>query len=111
MSDFRERLRLLTINDQHLVASGPGPASPSLDRRTAALGRLAALMASGGAVPSYGELVDDALGEGATADEIVDLLVAVIAVVGLPRVVAEAPKVALALGYDTDEAFEQRSGL
>jgi hypothetical protein len=43
---------------------------------------------------------------GATAAEIVDVLVGVIPVVGLPAVVATAPKLALALGYDTDEALE-----
>ena len=41
---------------------------------------------------------------GATTAEIVDVLVGVIPVVGLPAVVATAPKLALALGYDTSEA-------
>jgi hypothetical protein len=40
---------------------------------------------------------------GATAAEIVDVLVGVIPVVGLPCVVAAAPKLALALGYDFDD--------
>jgi hypothetical protein len=43
---------------------------------------------------------------GAAAAEIVDVLIGVIPVVGLPRVVAAAPKLALALGYDLDEALE-----
>jgi hypothetical protein len=34
----------------------------------------------------------------------------VIPIVGLPIVVATAPKLAMALGYDTNDAFEQRSG-
>ena len=34
------------------------------------------------------------------------MLVGVVPVVGLPCVVAAAPKLALALGYDTDEALE-----
>jgi 4-carboxymuconolactone decarboxylase len=58
-------------------------------------------------VPSYGELVDAALDAGATPAEIVDVLVRIIAVVGAPCVVAEAPKLALALGYDVDAALEQ----
>ena len=64
----------------------------------------------GGAVPSYSALADAAIDRGATVAEIVEVLVEVISVVGLPRVVAEAPKLALAVGYDTDEAFEARSG-
>ena len=77
-----------------------------LDPKTLALVRLAALVAVGGAVPSYGAHADAAVNAGATAAEIVDVLVGVIPVVGLPAVVATAPKLALALGYDTDEALE-----
>ena len=35
------------------------------------------------------------------------MLIGIVPVVGLPRVVAAAPKLALALGYDIDEALEQ----
>ena len=72
--------------------------------------RLAALVAVGGAVPSYGAQADAAVGAGATAAEIVDVLVGVVPVVGLPSVVAAAPKLAMALGYDIDEALEHQSG-
>jgi len=74
--------------------------------KTLALVRLAALVAVGGAVPSYGAHADAAVDAGATAAEIVDVLVGVIPVVGLPAVVATAPKLAIALGYDTREALE-----
>jgi alkylhydroperoxidase/carboxymuconolactone decarboxylase family protein YurZ len=74
-----------------------------LDPRTLALVRLAALVAVGGAVPSYGAQADAAVDAGATVDEIVDVLVGVIPVVGLPCVVAAAPKLALALGHDVDD--------
>jgi alkylhydroperoxidase/carboxymuconolactone decarboxylase family protein YurZ len=47
---------------------------------------------------------------GATAAEIVDVLVGVIPVVGLPAVVAAAPKLAMALGYDTDALEHQSDG-
>jgi hypothetical protein len=46
---------------------------------------------------------------GATAAEIVELLVGA-PIVGLPRVVKAAPKLAAALGYDIEEALEQQSG-
>ena len=44
---------------------------------------------------------------GATAAEIVDVLVGVIPIIGLPSVVATAPKLAMALGYDTSDALKQ----
>ena len=105
--DYTDRLRLLALNDaQFAPACAACLDAQALDARAVALVRLTALIASGGAVPSYGELVDAALDAGATAAEVVDVLVCAIPVVGLPRVVAEAPKLALALGYDTDEALE-----
>ena len=58
----------------------------------------AALVAVGGAVPSYGAQADAALSAGATAAEIVDVLVGVVPIVGLPCAVAAAPKLALAHG-------------
>jgi 4-carboxymuconolactone decarboxylase len=72
--------------------------------------RLAALIAVGGAIPSYGAQADAAASAGATAAEIVDVLVGVVPVVGLPSVVAAAPKLAMALGYDIEAALEYQSG-
>ena len=106
--DYTERLRRLAINDAGFAddgVDGAGVESEELDLKTLALVRLAALVAVGGAVPSYGVRADAAVGAGATAAEIVDVLVSVIPTVGLPRVVAAAPKLAMALGYDTDDAF------
>jgi 4-carboxymuconolactone decarboxylase len=107
--EYKERLRRLALNDP-LFARGDdvaGVAGPNLDPKTLALIRLAALIAVGGAVPSYGPLVEDAVEAGASSSEIVDVLVGVIPVVGLPSVVAEAPKLARALGYDIEEALER----
>ena len=87
-----------------------GVESGELDPKTLALVRLAALVAAGGAVPSYGAQADAAVNAGATAAEIVDVLVGVVPIVGLPCVVAAAPKLAMALGYDTDDALEPQSG-
>ena len=103
--DYTERLRRLAINDARFAAGAASASSESqeLDPKTLALVRLAALVAVGGAVPSYGAQADAAVGAGATAAEIVDVLVGVVPVVGLPRVVAAAPKLALALGYDIDD--------
>jgi alkylhydroperoxidase/carboxymuconolactone decarboxylase family protein YurZ len=108
--DYTDLLRRLALHDERLAAdvlgadgaSLPGR-SLSLDPRTLALVRLAALVAVGGAVPSYSAQADAAVDAGATVDEIVDVLVSVTPVVGLPRVVAAAPKLALALGHDVDD--------
>ena len=111
--DYTERLRCLAINDARFAAAGvdgAGVESGELDPKTLALVRLAALVAAGGAVPSYGAQADAAVNAGATAAEIVDVLVGVVPIVGLPCVVAAAPKLAMALGYDTDDALEPQSG-
>ena len=51
-----------------------------------------------------------ALGAGATADDIVDTLIAVAPIAGGVRVVAAAPALALAIGYDIDAALEAYNG-
>jgi alkylhydroperoxidase/carboxymuconolactone decarboxylase family protein YurZ len=51
-----------------------------------------------------------ALAAGATEDEIADILVAIAPVTGLSRVVAAAPEVAIALGYDIAAALEEPGG-
>jgi 4-carboxymuconolactone decarboxylase len=110
--DYTERLRRLAINDPHGAeesAAGAEARPRDLDPKTLALVRLAALIAVGGAVPSYGAQADAAVDAGATAAEIVDVLVGVIPIVGLPIVVATAPKLAMALGYDTDDDLASQS--
>jgi 4-carboxymuconolactone decarboxylase len=110
--DYVEVLRRLSINDEHF-ADGyvTGAAAADLDPKTVALVRLGALVAVGGATPSYGAGADAAVSAGATAAEIVQVLLAIISVVGLPCVVAAAPTLALALGYDLTEGLEGNSGL
>jgi len=111
--DYTERLRRLSISDASFLdggadreGSGPG----GLDAKSLALVRLGALVAVGGAGPSYGAQADAAVDAGATAVEIVDVLAGVIPVVGLPCVVAATPKLALALGYDLNDVLEPDSG-
>ena len=112
--DYTELLRSLAVNDARFAecgSGGPGVGFPGeLDPKTLALVRLGALVAVGGAVPSFGAQADAAVSVGATAAEIVDVLVGIVPVVGLPRVVAAAPQLAMALGYDTDDISEPRSG-
>ena len=111
--DYTDLLRRLSLNDDRIVAEVlPDNETQSphhhlvLDAKSLALVRLAALISVGGAVPSYGAQADAAVDAGATAAEIVDVLVGVIPVVGLPCVVAAAPKIGLALGHDVDNDFE-----
>ena len=111
--DYTELLRRLAINDARIAEchiGGAGVASGALDPKTSALVRLAALVAVGGAVPSFGAQADAAVSAGATSDEIVDVLVGLVPIVGLPRVVEAAPKLAMALGYDTDDDLEPKGG-
>jgi 4-carboxymuconolactone decarboxylase len=48
-----------------------------------------------------------ALAAGASEDEIADVLLAIAPVAGLGRIVAAAPDLATALGYDVAAALEQ----
>jgi len=102
--DYTDRLRRLAINDERLADVGIDDPSGSggLEPKSLALARIAALVAVGGAEPSFGAQVDAAISAGSTAAQVVDVLVGIIPVVGLPRVVAAAPKVALALGHDLE---------
>jgi 4-carboxymuconolactone decarboxylase len=116
--DYTDLLRRLSLHDERIAADVLGGSDlrstglgPVLDQRTLALTRLAALVAVGGAVPSYGAQADAAIDAGATAAEIIDVLVGVIPVVGLPCVVAAAPRLALALGYDVEDAFGVQPGV
>jgi alkylhydroperoxidase/carboxymuconolactone decarboxylase family protein YurZ len=59
---------------------------------------------------SYHWAADAALDAGATAEDVVGTLIAVAPISGLARVISATPEVALAIGYDIDQAFEERNG-
>jgi 4-carboxymuconolactone decarboxylase len=73
-----------------------------LTTETSALIHLAALLAAGGSTTSLRWGVELASQAGAGDDEIVEVLVTVAAIVGSARVVAAAPRLALAIGYDVE---------
>jgi hypothetical protein len=105
-----ETFRRLTIGETAMLA-GPGdraskPSAKHPDPRTDALLRLAALVAVGAHDSSYRCVVQDALRSGARLDDLVGVLVAVADTVGTARVVAAAPAIALAAGYDVEAALE-----
>ena len=105
MDDYKEHLRRLALHDDALVDGSPLESSV-LDARTAALVRVAATVAVEAATSSFQHVVSFALAAGATSNEIVATLEAVTPITGTARVVQCAPKVALALGYDVEEALE-----
>jgi hypothetical protein len=101
-------LRRLAFNDEKalgmvLTRRVGGDRESELGRKVELLVRLAALLAVGAATPSLREAVDQASAAGATEGEIVGVLVAVGPAVGLASLVASAPKLALAIGYDLED--------
>ena len=104
--DYTDRLRRLALQDARLsddLSDEGGEAE--LDRKTLELIRLGALVAVGGAAPSFAAQADAAVSAGASVAEIVEVLSGVVPIVGLPCVVAAAPNLALALGYDIENAL------
>jgi len=77
-----------------------------LDARTRALVAIGAAVCTDAPFKLFKSLVDSALRAGATAEDVVGAFLAVAPAAGGPRVVAVAPKIAMALGYDVDAAFE-----
>jgi 4-carboxymuconolactone decarboxylase len=112
MTSQRESLRRLSLHDQGyldaLRTSASNADSARLDPRSCSLGRMAALYALDGPEPSYGWAASIALASGVTSDEMVALLIAIAPVIGSARVVAAAPKLGLALGYDVEADIEGR---
>jgi 4-carboxymuconolactone decarboxylase len=101
-------LREVALGDERaLGALGIGPgAEPPLDGRAAHLARIGALVAMDADIAAYQREVNDALAAGVSSDEVIDALVRVAPIVGAIRAMSAAPKLALALGYDVDAAFE-----
>lgn len=112
MDEYKRTLRRFTVGDDSyidaLLREERANASLSgIDLRAHALIRIAALIALDAAPPSYLSAVQAGLEAGLSCDEIVGTLIAVLPIVGIPGVVAAAPKLGLALGYDVAEALER----
>ena len=110
MVSAEEGFRRLAIGDSLLLSALSDPdADPGalrLDERTEALIRVAVLIPIDAPQSSYHPAVEAAMRAGATLDDLLAVLIAVAASVGSPRVVAAAPRIALAAGYDVDAALE-----
>ena len=112
MVTAEEALRRLSIGDQRMLAaitaedSGMEQLPAHLNERTRALLNVAALIALDAQPSSYLPAVQAAERCGVLLDDLVAVLAAVAAAVGSARVVAAAPRLALAAGYDVDAALE-----
>ncbi len=111
MDEYKLTLRRLAMRDDRyiealLAQEQAGPALTSIDPRSHALLRVAVLIAMDAAPPSYMSAVQAALDAGASYEEIVETLIAVMPIVGVARVVSAAPNLGLALGYDVSAALE-----
>ena len=111
MAADEELLRRLAIHDPRCiddVLSGEDVAARELDPKVLALVRLAGLISV--EAPDSAVLwgVSEALGAGASDAEVVASLVALGPALGSARLVAAAPRLALALGWDIDAALEGR---
>ena len=109
---FQETLRRLAIIDEGFVEDqaglGLGLAGISaLDPKTAALLHVGVSVALGSPAVCLEWSTSRALAAGASEDEIADVLLAIAPVAGLGRVVAAAPEVATALGFDIEAALEE----
>jgi 4-carboxymuconolactone decarboxylase len=113
VADAEQLLRGLAASDEKMVRSvltaAPARARPTrspsvgtLPASTVTLIRLAALLATGASTTSLRWAVELALRAGAREHEIVEVLASVAMTVGSARVVAVAPRLALAIGYDIE---------
>jgi 4-carboxymuconolactone decarboxylase len=111
MTDHERTLRRLAVSDNQLVASIVAESDPVVgggrrDEQMRHLLRLAALIAGGGTCASYQSVIESALAAGTSVEEIISVLFAVAQTVGSARLVAAAPLLARAVGFNVDEAFD-----
>ena len=113
MHEYEVHLRRLAINDTRyldsILRSEADPADPfahELDPCARSLIRLGILVALDGPPSAFEWATAEALANGATADQLVEVLIAAAPLVGSSRVVSAAPRLARALGYDIDADLE-----
>ena len=100
--DDVERLRRFCVDDPALPGEVGSAWSDAFDARTVALLRIGGFIATAAPAASMRSAVDEAIAAGVTLHEIVAVLEGMVGVVGLPRAVAAAPRIASALGYGDD---------
>jgi 4-carboxymuconolactone decarboxylase len=111
VNGYKETLRRLAVRDDRYIdsllrADRDEASLAGMDCRSHALARIGALIALDAGPPPFMSSVEAALNAGVSHDEIVGTLIAVLPVVGVPRVVSAASNLGLALGYDVADALE-----
>jgi alkylhydroperoxidase/carboxymuconolactone decarboxylase family protein YurZ len=111
VNGYEETLRRLAVRDDRYIesilrADQDEASLAGMDPGAHALARIGALIALDAGPPAFMSSVEAALKAGVTRDEIVGTLIAVLPVVGVPRVVSAASNLGLALGYDVADALE-----
>ncbi|MGH3082201.1 MAG: carboxymuconolactone decarboxylase family protein [Gaiellaceae bacterium] len=111
MNGYKDTLRRFAVRDDRYIdsllrADEDEALLAGMDARSHALARIGALIALDAAPPAFMASVEDALHAGVSAEEIVGTLIAVLPIVGVPRVVSAASNLGLALGYDVANALE-----
>jgi alkylhydroperoxidase/carboxymuconolactone decarboxylase family protein YurZ len=100
--DTLEELRLAA--DPTRISTGMD--AGALDRRIRALVGIGAAVSLGASTSTYRRLVEQAQDGGATADDCIGAFLTAAPVAGGVRLVAGAPRLAFALGYDVERALE-----
>lgn len=98
-------LRRFTISDERALnrAMSGEVQPPALDGRTSALVRIAALVATDAAESSFQAAVETAHAAGADDDEILEVAVALVPIVGFARMSVAVPQLLRALGYEAGD--------
>jgi 4-carboxymuconolactone decarboxylase len=109
---FQHTLLRLAMIDEGFVEHEAGLAlglarGSALDPKTTSLLQVGVSVALGSPAVSLEWSAARALAAGASEEEIADVLLVIAAVAGLGRVVAAAPDLAIALGYDVGVALEE----
>lgn len=118
MSEAIELLRRLAAHDERSLRRTMAPTpefdggdtmtDPALDRRTRVLVRLAALIAVGACTESLRWAVELASTTGADDETLAAVLVTTGSATGSAQLVDAAPRLALALGYETEPCTTDR---
>ena len=111
LDEYQATLRKLAVRDERYIdgllqSDRANPTLAGIDDRAHALVRIGALIALNAAPAAYMDSVNAAQRAGASNEEIVGTLIAVLPTVGVARVVTAAPNLGLALGYDVADALE-----
>jgi hypothetical protein len=111
MVDRNELFRRLILGDaSHLEIlireRAATPAVQRIDPTGEVLLKIGALAATDGSDATWQRTIGEALNIGLTTDQVIDALVVLAPILGATRVVAIAPKLALAVGLDVDAMLE-----